>query len=1000
MVDFARLGVDVDSSDLKRGERDLDRFARSGERTEKRMGRATDSLGRSFGRLALAIGGVVSVAATMGATLRATEQYQSAINGLRGMGQSADQAAASLAAVANIAETTRAPLSATSQLYRRVSVAANELGASNQEVLRFTENVGLALAAQGGSASEASGALLQLSQAMSGGVVRAEEFNSILEGAFPIAQAAADGIEGAAGSVGKLRNMVIEGKVSSDAFFDAILSQTDQLEEAFSNTEPTISQALTVMQNNFTMFIGEMNNAAGVTGAIASGIIFLAENIDQMTGFVISGAGAFALSYIPTMYAAITSTGGLTAALGLLRTALFATGIGALVVGAGLLVNRFLDLQKATGSFGEAFGLVKEVVSEVFGRVGDLIEVAIIRIRGDMMELQAGVITALGGVLDWLGGTWVNKAVGIFVGAKDSVVAIWQGLPGAFKKIGVDAVNGIISALETGLGRMASILNQLPGVEINPDFSGFKLESPDVEPLGDSIRDAFSDAMGRDFFRLPAEGFGAAADAIRRDAETISGIADLLADNAKRPLESMAAIRDLMSQTGDTAVNTEEDIEKLAAALDGEGGLSQSGGAAGDAMKEAQEASQKYAKAMDNEVMSAIDGVANAFGDFVARGFKDFKGFVGSVLDSFKRMLSNMIAMAAKNRIMLSLGLGGGGGMGAATSAIAGGGGGGGGLLSSVLGGGGAAGGGGGGLLSGIGGAFGIGGLGSAAAGTVGTGLIGAAGNALGIGASSFSPFAIGANAAMAGGGMMATIGAALPVIGLAVAAFSLFVPKIKELDRGLRVTAEGMDTTVESFRKIEKSRLFGLIKSRSTNFERAGAATADPIQRAVGEMQGAVMEAGRVFGFGAGIFEDFSHRFKVSLKGLSEEEAQKKITDELQKMGDEFASIVPNFENMNDLLAAANQAIQETAALGSTRFEAQMLAAARRRGEITLARSQSGVNTADTLIRMQELEQRVAVAGEETKEASKKSASLLKRLTDRFDDWNIDGIPRGPVIE
>ena len=57
---------------------------------------------------------------------------------------------------------------------------------------KFFGQLGKALAIQGSSATESSGALRQLSQAFSSGIVRAEEFNSILEGAFPIAQAAAN----------------------------------------------------------------------------------------------------------------------------------------------------------------------------------------------------------------------------------------------------------------------------------------------------------------------------------------------------------------------------------------------------------------------------------------------------------------------------------------------------------------------------------------------------------------------------------------------------------------------------------------------------------------------------------------------------------------------------------------------------------------------------------------------------------------------------------------
>ena len=69
------------------------------------------------------------------------------------------------------------------------------------DAIVFTAGVGDALKIAGTDAGQASGALLQLSQALGSAVVRAEEFNSINEGARPILQAAGKGYAGAEGSV-------------------------------------------------------------------------------------------------------------------------------------------------------------------------------------------------------------------------------------------------------------------------------------------------------------------------------------------------------------------------------------------------------------------------------------------------------------------------------------------------------------------------------------------------------------------------------------------------------------------------------------------------------------------------------------------------------------------------------------------------------------------------------------------------------------------------------
>ena len=134
-----------------------------------------------------------------------------------------------------------------------------------------------------------------------------------------------------------------------------------------------------------------------------------------------------------------------------------------------------------------------------------------------------------------------------------------------------------------------------------------------------------------------------------------------------------------------------------------------------------------------------VDDVADAFGAFVSRGFSDFKSFTDSIMGSFKKMLAEMIATAAKNQILIAIG-------GKAA--------GGGGLLAGLLGGGGGAGGG---LLGGLGKILGIGG------GGAGGGLLGGLGKILGIG---------GAAGGAAGGGLLAGLGgaAALGPIGIGVA--------------------------------------------------------------------------------------------------------------------------------------------------------------------------------------------------------------------------------------
>lgn len=193
----------------------------------------------------------------------------------------------------DIAQRSRVDISATAQLYTRLTQAQQNLRASTEDLLKFTEGVGKALQISGASAFTQRGVLLQLSQAMGTDVVRAEEFNSILEGGIRIAKAAAEGMDGLGGSISALRKRVIEGKVSSKELFDAIMSQLPKLEAEFARTTPTISQAFTTFNNGLTEFVGGVNDAYGISSTIAKVIKDLGSNMGALVASLVAAGVAF-----------------------------------------------------------------------------------------------------------------------------------------------------------------------------------------------------------------------------------------------------------------------------------------------------------------------------------------------------------------------------------------------------------------------------------------------------------------------------------------------------------------------------------------------------------------------------------------------------------------------------------------------------------------------------------------------------------------------------------
>jgi tape measure domain-containing protein len=187
------------------------------------------------------------------------------------------------------AQKNAAPIETLATLYGRAAQNQKELGVSSAELLTFTDNVALALRVAGTDAQTASGALLQLGQALGSGTVHAEEFNSVLEGAPTIAQAVATGLKEAGGSVAQLKALIVDGKVSSEAFFRAFEAGAPILQDKLAGATLTLDQHLTNLKTSLIDAAKRFNESAEVSQTFGSAIDNVASfingiNFDSLIG--------------------------------------------------------------------------------------------------------------------------------------------------------------------------------------------------------------------------------------------------------------------------------------------------------------------------------------------------------------------------------------------------------------------------------------------------------------------------------------------------------------------------------------------------------------------------------------------------------------------------------------------------------------------------------------------------------------------------------------------
>lgn len=211
-----------------------------------------------------------------------------------------------------------APLETLVGLYGKAAQNQKELGVTSAELLTFTDNVALALRVAGTDAQSASGALLQLGQALGSGKVQAEEFNSVLEGAPTIVQAVAAGLKEAGGSVSQLKKLVIDGKISSEAFFRAFEAGAPILQQKVAGSVYTIDQRLTNLQTALVNAAREFNESskAGETfGEAIDGVAKFVNsvNFDSLITQIqqVSGVLSQAVNMTNTLYEAIGGLAGL-----------------------------------------------------------------------------------------------------------------------------------------------------------------------------------------------------------------------------------------------------------------------------------------------------------------------------------------------------------------------------------------------------------------------------------------------------------------------------------------------------------------------------------------------------------------------------------------------------------------------------------------------------------------------------------------------------------------
>lgn len=165
-------------------------------------------------------------------------------------------------------------------LFTSVARNASELGKSTDDILKFTEDVSNAMLLGGGSAASQQAALIQLGQALGSGTLRGDELNSIMEQAPKLAETIAKGM---GTTIGSLRKLGSEGKLTAKDVFDAVRKQSDSLKKDLGNMPWTVAQASSRIRDSVAQLFFSIENKFGFGDKVARVIATIADQVDKLT---------------------------------------------------------------------------------------------------------------------------------------------------------------------------------------------------------------------------------------------------------------------------------------------------------------------------------------------------------------------------------------------------------------------------------------------------------------------------------------------------------------------------------------------------------------------------------------------------------------------------------------------------------------------------------------------------------------------------------------------
>lgn len=524
----------------------------------------------------LGLGGALVGAFSVRGLANIADQYTQIQNQLRLVTGGTRDLERATAGVLRVSTATGASIDGTTNLFRSLTQFAGEIIGPQEQVLQLTQAINQAAAISGATVQEAANASRQLGQALAGGVLRAEEFNAIIEQNSRLGQAIADGL---GIGIGELRRQVNEGLVTSEKLVTALRSQLGTLDEEFSTTTRTIGQALENLRSTVVIEFGERLQGAQ---ALAVEFIEVLTNNLPMVIQLFEALTAAAATYLALNFAGAAARTGVALAANIATMIRLEKALGATSTASALFAASMKTVQ----------GAIRAVTAALLANPFGLFVVAVTAAVGAIVFFRDEIAQALFGVQEF--STVVQATFDVLGPKVEAVLSATR-----------SAVGGVVESVSAGtaafVGFFSDIYNryeeQIDGfLEFTKSFA-LAMVSIFVE-LAKRIAEVLTDAL-----LLPLRGI----EAVYQGLANI----DLLPDGLQSQLQAAADSTRQIRENIDSSFGG-ENVEQLQRAAESViNGISIAGRAAVSTYEEIRQRAQ--------EIEESTAGAADAAGELNQR---------------------------------------------------------------------------------------------------------------------------------------------------------------------------------------------------------------------------------------------------------------------------------------------------------------------------------------------------------------------------------------------